>query len=420
MRKLPLKKLLLIPVAGLLCLLVLAVLAIGLFQSRDRELFERHQPYSEPWQFDYASGSFNNYIDYARRRITAARVEPLAPDQLDKLSPSILMPEADCPLTEEGLYPNGIVITHGLFDSPYSMSDIAAYFHSQCFYVQVLLLPDHGTRPGDMLVTQWQQWVLAEHFATRTLAEKVRTVYVSGHSVGGALSVHEAATNPDVDALIAYAPALAISGAAKYAKFIALIGKLFPKAAWLDVKPDNASYRYESFTLASAAQTWELTRHVQEVLEQRPLTVPAFIIASMEETTVSAPAIVSLMESNRHGASRNLLYSRHSVEVADPIEVFISRDEDAGILSLSHLGLMTSPEHPEYGRNGNYRYCGHYRGDDDASYRACMNGQRDFYGEITDENRQRGVIERIAFNPYYAGLLQRMEQFIAEVSALQQ
>ncbi|WP_300176697.1 hypothetical protein [uncultured Aliivibrio sp.] len=42
-----------------------------------------------------------------------------------------------------------ILLVHGLGDSPYSFSDLATTFSEQGFYVQVLLLPGHGSKPEE-------------------------------------------------------------------------------------------------------------------------------------------------------------------------------------------------------------------------------------------------------------------------------
>ena len=51
-----------------------------------------------------------------------------------------------------------ILLVHGLGDSPYSFSDLATTFAKQGFYVQVLLLPGHGSKPEDMHLTTYQDW----------------------------------------------------------------------------------------------------------------------------------------------------------------------------------------------------------------------------------------------------------------------
>src|SRR5690606_17156121 len=117
------------------------------------------------------------------------------------------------------------------------------------------------------------------------------------------------------------------------------------------------------------------------------------------------------MRTNTHPASHTLLYSQHPVDVPDGTEVVISNLPEQNILSLSHLGLMTPPSHPWFGRDGSYHTCDHYDSDSE-SYKRCKAGERDFYGEITRGNLEMGVVERIAFNPFYEALLEKVDRFI--------
>src|SRR5690606_10024053 len=142
--------------------------------------------------------------------------------------------------------------------------------------------------------------------------------------------------------------------------FVALLGKLFDKAAWMDVGQDDAIYRYESFPFTAAAQTWALTKALEAELNDKARELPVFTVASMEDSTISTEAILEYMAANAHPQSRTLLYSQHPVSVAANVDVVISNLPEQNILSLSHLGPMTPPSHPWFGLNGAYRSCGHY------------------------------------------------------------
>src|SRR5690606_39786575 len=132
-----------------------------------------------------------------------------------------------------------------------------------------------------------------------------------GHSAGGALSLLEAAGNPDVDALILFAPALAITDAAQYARFIVPLGKLFPGAAWVSAEEEAAVYRYESITFTAAAEMQGLIDALWASDLERLNTLPIFTVASMEDTTVKTPVILDFMTGNEHPATSTLLYSQH-------------------------------------------------------------------------------------------------------------
>lgn len=397
---------------GLVLLLLLLYVVAGLLLARGKVLAERHVDFDEP-PFDYNSDSFDDYILYSQARILAARVGALDQVMLEQLAPFELQPATGCPRTAEGKTQRGAVLTHGLLESAYSMRELGEFLQARCFHVFGLLLPDHGSRPGDFLSTDWHEYSAALAFATRVMASRAEQVVLGGHSVGGALSILEATRNQQVAGLLLFAPALAITDAARYARFITPLGKLFAGAAWVGVDADEAVYRYESLTFSAAAQTWSLLQAVHDAENERVRTLPVFTVASAEDTTVSTPAILDFMQRNTNPASLTVLYSQHPHPGGDRIRVVPAMDREQGILSLSHLGLMTSPDNPWYGRDGSYRSCGHYGAADNPDFVACKQGLRDWYGETTAGNRAAGLLERIAFNPYHAALLEEIQAFLS-------
>jgi alpha-beta hydrolase superfamily lysophospholipase len=393
--------------------------AAGVLLSQGKVLGPRHDAVAAS-PFDFASGSFADYIAYTRALMLATRQDAPSALVLDNLAPFVLEPDASCPRADSGKFAKGIVLIHGLFDSPYSMRPFGESLRAQCFYVLGLLLPDHGTRPGDFLDSHWQDWATATHFATEQLALHAEALYLSGHSAGGTLALLEAARNPAVDALVLFAPALAITPAARYAKYVALVGKMFGRAAWYEVRPDEAAYRYESITFVSAAETFALIEATRAELSAQQRQVPVFTVASMQDNTVSTPEILAYMEHNTHPASRILLYSQYRYTANAATQVVISNAPGQRILSVSHLGLMTPASHPDYGRGGAYRNCGHYGDPENELYVQCKSGRRAFYGEATEDNLSQGVLERIAFNPFYDEMLVSMQDFLQATQTAQQ
>jgi esterase/lipase len=401
---------------GVGALVLILVVGLGLLLSKGKTLGERHAPFQNAGEFDFVNGEFADYIAFTKAAIQNEREDSPPQAVIDNLAAFVLTPGAECQQDASGRYQKGIVLTHGLLDSTYNMRPIGEYFQSQCFYVIAVLLPGHGTRPGDLLATHWQDWLEAEHFAASQLSLHANTLFLSGHSIGGALSVLEAAQNPDIDALILFAPALAITGTARFAPYVSLVGNIFPKAAWLNADPDEAVYRYESMSFFSVAETWKLLKATQDALQQQTRQLPVFTVASMQDTTVLAPAILDYMASNTNPLSHTLLYSEDEIAAIPSTSIVNSYAPGQGFLSLSHLGLMTPPSHPWFGRDGVYRSCGHYGNTENPLYVQCKNGERDFYGETTQENLMQGVLERIAFNPYYDAMLEQISSFTAAVN----
>ena len=385
--------------------------AAGVLLSQGKELDARHTRVDGS-AFDFANGSFDDYIAHTRHLMLDARTDAPSAAVIDNLAPFVLEPDASCPRAQSGKFEKGAVLIHGLFDSPYSMRPFGESLRASCFYVLGLLLPDHGTRPGDFLDARWQDWAEATHFAARQLAQHAEALYLAGHSAGGTLSLLEAARNPEVDALVLFAPALAITPAAKYAQYVALVGKAFNGAAWYEVRPDEAVYRYESLTFVSAAETFALIETTKAELAAQSRDLPIFAVLSMQDNTVSTPEFLDYMKANSDPRSQVLLYSQYPFAAEENVDVVISNMPEQRVLSVSHLGLMTPPSHPHYGRGGVYRNCAHYGDAQNPLYVQCKSGRRAFYGEVTADNLSQGVLERIAFNPFYDEMLAGMQEFL--------
>ena len=398
--------------------LLAAYAGLGMYLSQGKVLGPRHAPVIDYPAFDFENGSFTEYQQYVEQYLRTQRTGPSGPDIIANLLPFLLEPPARCPRQPDGTYPRGIVLTHGLIDSPYSMRPFGEALQARCFLVYGLLLPGHGSRPGAMLGSTWQHWAQAQHWASQQLAEQAESVFLGGHSAGATLAIVESARNPRVDGLILFAPALGINPASRYARFISPLGRVFAGAAWFEVDDDEALYRYESFTFASAAQTWALIQQTWQEERATHRNLPTFTVAALPDNTVDTSATVQYMQANTHPASNTLLFAQHPYPSGPGLTVVNSASAQTGVLSLSHLGLMTPPEHPYFGLSGSYRNCEHYGDVPDDSKARCKKGERDYYAEPTAENLASGLIERIAFNPRYEVMLEQLDMFLASLGRL--
>jgi len=203
----------------------------------------------------------------------------------------------------------GVLMIHGLTDSPYSMRHLAKIFQSQGYYVLILRMPGHGTIPGELIDATWQDWMAAVHIGARHVRSKVQKeqpFYFIGYSNGGALAVKytlEAIEKKDIpipDRLILLSPMLGVTFFARFSDWHKMFSWLpyFEKFRWLDVLPEYDPFKYNSFPKAAGEQTFLLTRAVNKQLEnfvnsglinQLP---PILTFQSLVDATVLKSAIV--------------------------------------------------------------------------------------------------------------------------------
>jgi len=88
----------------------------------------------------------------------------------------------------------GVLLVHGMSDSPYSMRALAQRLHEAGAWIVGLRVPGHGTAPVGLVDVEWEDMAAAVVLAMRHLQAKVadRPLYIVGYSNGGALAVQYA------------------------------------------------------------------------------------------------------------------------------------------------------------------------------------------------------------------------------------
>lgn len=206
--------------------------------------------------------------------------------------------------------PRGVaVMLHGLTDSPYSLKDIARIYQQQGFIAVVPRLPGHGTAPGALTAVDWEAWLAATRLAVREatrLAGNEVPLHLVGYSNGGALALKYTLDSLDDATLRRPRQVVLLSpmiGVTSFARFAGLAGlpALFPafaKAAWLNVTPEFNPFKYNSFPVNAARQSYLLTKALQQQIVQDAQTMrlhdlpPVLTFQSVMDSTVSTQAVV--------------------------------------------------------------------------------------------------------------------------------
>ena len=119
----------------------------------------------------------------------------------------------------------GVLLLHGMSDSPYSLRNIGLRLHEAGAAVIGLRIPGHGTAPSGLVEMQWQDTTAAVRLAMIHLFAKSngKPLYIVGYSNGSALAVHYALSVlndpqlPKAEGLILVSPAIGVTPLAAFA-----------------------------------------------------------------------------------------------------------------------------------------------------------------------------------------------------------
>jgi len=236
----------------------------------------------------------------------------------------------------------GVLMIHGLTDSPYSMRHLARIFEEQGYYVLALRMPGHGTIPNGLLHATWKDWMAATNLGSRHVRGKVPEelpFYIVGYSNGGALAVKyimDSLDNeklPTPDRAILLSPMLGVTFFARFSTWHKTLSWLpyFEKFKWLDVHPEYDPFKYNSFPKAAGEQSFLLTNAIHKQIDQIVKSgnisslPPMITFQSLVDATVLTISIVDslysklspnkhelvLFDVNRLSEVKTFLYTQH-------------------------------------------------------------------------------------------------------------
>jgi alpha-beta hydrolase superfamily lysophospholipase len=367
-----------------------------------------------------------------------------------------------------------VVLLHGLTDSPYSLRHVARRYAERGFVAIGLRVPGHGTVPAGLTDTRWEDWMAATRLAVREARRRAPApapLHLVGFSNGGALAVKHALDAiedpqlPRADRLVLFTPMIGITRFARFAGLAGLPAMLppFASAAWLSNLPEFNPFKYNSFPVNGARQSYRLTDALQAQIQRlgregRLGTMPPVLtFQSVIDFTVSTPAILTalyaflpdngseivLFDVNRTVKFGPLLrpssyvaLDRLTPTAPQPYRftAIVNASEDseatvertiapgglesaerplglpypAGIFSLSHLAIPIPPDDPLYGTQPDPRTRTEF---------GLNLGALDARGERGALIVDQDFLTRLPSNPFFPYLLARVEEGIEALPA---
>lgn len=301
----------------------------------------------------------------------------------------------------DGVKPTkGILLVHGLGDSPWSFHDVAEDLAARGFLVRTVLLPGHGTRPQDLLDVRLEEWQQVVREQAAALRRDVGHVYLGGFSTGANLVLEYAYANPDIAGLALFSPAFrASSGLAWLAPIASTV------RPWLldghRENPLQSSVRYLTVPTNGFAQFYRSSRVAERLLRQGSFNKPVFMAVAQHDSILdTAYLLAAFQHTFRHPASRLIWYGDRPLDLINGRCILVRKDRlpEQRISQFSHMGLLFSPTNPLYGMRGRLRIC--HNGQSEEETRACESGAPVWFSDWG--YRESGKVHaRLTYNPYF-------------------
>ena len=230
----------------------------------------------------------------------------------------------------------GVLMLHGMSDSPYSLRSISGRLNETGAWVVGLRLPGHGTAPSGLTDVHWKDMAAAVRLALHHLHSRVgdRPLHIVGYSNGGALAVQYALSAiedralPRIGRIVLISPAIGVSPMAALAVWQSRLGHILGlhKLEWNDILPEYDPFKYGSFAVNAGDQVHRLTAAISRQLEQHGRSgklqefPPVLAFQSAVDATVSTPALIA-------GLMQRLPERGHELVLFD-----INRTEDVKLM----------------------------------------------------------------------------------------
>ncbi len=373
-------------------------------------------------EFTSQNLSFGAYINEMRAIIESTRLDFTEENReiiIDANSPFEWRP--DNPAAQNShtkKFKNGVLLIHGLFDSPSVLWSVAEYFRSQQFLVRAILLPGHGTNPGDLLDVSYKEWIKATQFGIESFAHDTQNLFLCGFSTGGALLLQQVFTSKirNLKGIILFAPALKLQTPIKILSNLDnLLHHTIGGIKWLtrSASPDYA--KYLSFTLNSAHQVHMLAQTITNLESHQLIKVPIFLVATADDEVLSVKAMEHFFAHQDHVNSKFILYGNEFEKKEDQrIEFIPSYFPEKKILNFSHVCLPIAPDHPHYGEKGDYQDLLYY--EEGMQQKLKIISADLCYGALTYTNLRHHFIQRLTYNPDFPNLLDKLHKFLTNLS----
>ncbi len=224
-----------------------------------------------------------------------------------------VLPGAEPFYTENGKI--GVLVSHGYTGSPQSMRYYAEGLAKAGFTVALPRLKGHGTTPADMATSTASDWIRDLEQAMAWLQERCDSLFITGLSMGGTLTLFMAGQYPRMFKGILPINALISSNNPDLASLVYMAnGPAEVAGIGSDIKdPNSKEAAYPVVPVPSLKELFALTKVTDDLLPR--ITIPMLIMVSREDHVVP-PANAEYILQKVASEDKHLLWLENSYHVA--------------------------------------------------------------------------------------------------------
>jgi carboxylesterase len=186
----------------------------------------------------------------------------------------------------------GIVLTHGFTGTPKEMRWLGEYLNREHGYTVLgVRLTGHATQPEDMVRSNYTDWLASVEDGFNLLSGAAKSIYLMGLSMGGILSLTQAARLPVKGVVAMSTPyKLPDDPRLRHIDWLARIAPYMPKntegpgSGWFGNTWKDYHISYPQNPLRSIGQLMKLIAEMQAALPQ--IKVPVLLIHSRDDDYV--------------------------------------------------------------------------------------------------------------------------------------
>jgi esterase/lipase len=300
--------------------------------------------------------------------------------------------------------------------SPVGMSSLQDYFEARNYRVVSILLPGHGTKPADLEHVTYEDWLNACRQGIKKLRKTVDHVTVIAFSAGTTVAIHLSLTENSIDRLVLFAPALRLTNPLiPFVPLLYRLGNCSSRINWIISKQEDDYAKYQSLPINAVYQISQLMHLNAQILAHKSLTIPLYIVSTEDDETISHKKALDFFLQQRNSLNRGIIYTtnpsklRKNSSNSFPLNFRTSAYPEQNILDFSHTALAVAPNHPHYGKQGDYKDFSHYS-------KKTLLGLKDkpiYYGAASNRNMKKYRLQRLSYNPDFAFLMDDIEKFFS-------